>query len=135
MSRPRIPTPLKPLAVPMDQVHPDPANARTHDDRNLQSLAASLKRFGQQKPIIVDADGVIVAGNATHQAALSLGWTEVAAVRTTLAGPDRTAYAIADNRTAEAAGRTAYLMELDPAYCDVIVQRFTDTTGQEARRP
>jgi DNA modification methylase len=33
---------------------------------------------------------------------------------------------------AEQTGRTAYLMELDPKYCDVIVKRWEDFTGKEA---
>jgi DNA modification methylase len=33
---------------------------------------------------------------------------------------------------AEQAGRHAYLMELDPAYCDVIVERWQKFTGQQA---
>ena len=31
-------------------------------------------------------------------------------------------------------GRSAYLMELDPPYCDVIVQRWENFTGQKAER-
>lgn len=35
---------------------------------------------------------------------------------------------------AEETGRTAYLMEIDPAYCDVIVKRWETFTGQTATR-
>jgi DNA modification methylase len=35
---------------------------------------------------------------------------------------------------AEQTGRHAYLMELDPLYCDVIVERWQKFTGQKARR-
>ena len=35
---------------------------------------------------------------------------------------------------AQQAGRKAFLMELDPLYCDVIVQRFEKFTGQKAIR-
>ncbi|HEY7310274.1 MAG TPA: DNA modification methylase [Gemmataceae bacterium] len=35
---------------------------------------------------------------------------------------------------AEQTGRKAFLMELDPLYCDVIVQRFERFTGQKAKR-
>jgi DNA modification methylase len=35
---------------------------------------------------------------------------------------------------AEQAGRRAHLMELDPPYCDVIVQRWQAFTGREATR-
>jgi len=36
---------------------------------------------------------------------------------------------------AEQTGRRAYLMELDPPYCDVIVQRWEQFTGRKAERP
>ena len=81
----------------------DPANVRKHDRKNLDAIKASLRKFGQQKPIVVDAKGIVIAGNGTMTAAQELGWTEIAAVRTELAGVEATAFAIADNRTAELA--------------------------------
>jgi hypothetical protein len=44
-----------------------------------------------------------LAGNGTLTAAQELGWTEIQIVRTELAGVEATAFAIADNRTAELA--------------------------------
>ena len=35
---------------------------------------------------------------------------------------------------AEQAGREAFLMEIDPLYCDVIVQRYEQFTGRKAER-
>lgn len=81
----------------------DPANVRKHNERNLEAIKGSLQRFGQQKPIVVDAKGVVIAGNGTLAAAKALGWRTVKAVRSNLIGAEATAYAIADNRTAELA--------------------------------
>jgi len=81
----------------------DPANVRVHDQRNLEAIRGSLARFGQQKPIVVSMDGVVVAGNGTLEAARRLGWDTIGVVRTRLEGSDRTAYAIADNRAGELA--------------------------------
>ena len=81
----------------------DPANARKHDEKNIDSIIASLRRFGQQKPIVVDASNVVRAGNGTLEAAKRLGWDSIECVKTSLKGSDAIAYAIADNRTAELA--------------------------------
>lgn len=94
---------MKIETVQISSLSPDPANVRKHDQRNLDAIKGSLKRFGQQKPIVVDGKGVIIAGNGTLAAAQSLGWQDIQIVRTDLIGPEATAFAIADNRTAELA--------------------------------
>lgn len=94
---------MKSEIVSIDSLTFDPSNVRKHDPKNLDAIKSSLNRFGQQKPIVVDAKGVVRAGNGTLMAAKALGWKEIAIVRSTLAGSEATAYAIADNRTAELA--------------------------------
>lgn len=89
--------------IDTDKLTVDPANARTHGPRNLDAIKASLAKFGQQKPIIVGSDNVVIAGNGTLMAAKSLGIKKLACVRTKLKGSEAIAYAIADNRTAELA--------------------------------
>jgi DNA modification methylase len=81
----------------------DPANARKHDDRNIDAIVASLRRFGQQKPIVIDKSDVVRAGNGTLEAARRLGWESIDCTVTGLESIEATAYAIADNRTAELA--------------------------------
>lgn len=92
---------LSPHTVPIADLHQDPANLRQHPARSIAAIATSLARFGQQKPIVIDEAGVVIAGNGTLAAAVSLGWTHVAAVRSDLAGVERLLFSIADNRTAE----------------------------------
>ena len=94
---------MKTERVQIETVQFDPANARRHGEKNLGAIKSSLARFGQQKPIVVDANGVCRAGNGTLAAAKALGWKEITIVRSPLAGAEATAYAIADNRTAELA--------------------------------
>jgi hypothetical protein len=89
--------------VPCDTLAFDPSNVRKHSRKNLDAIKASLRKFGQQKPIVVDAKGIVLAGNGTLAAANELGWKEIQIVRTDLAGVDATAFAIADNRSAELA--------------------------------
>ena len=94
---------MKLETVALGSISPDPANTRKHSRRNLDAIKASLRRFGQQKPIVVDSRGTVLAGNGTLAAATELGWSEIQIVRTALAGVDATAFGIADNRTAELA--------------------------------
>ncbi|MHA1572440.1 MAG: DNA methylase, partial [Alphaproteobacteria bacterium] len=94
---------MKVQSIAVAELVNDPANVRKHSGKNLDAIKGSLARFGQQKPIVVGPDGVVVAGNGTLEAAKALGWKKIDAVKTGLKGSDRTAFAIADNRTSELA--------------------------------
>jgi nitrogen fixation NifU-like protein len=96
----------------------DPSNVRKHSRRNIDAIKASLRKFGQQKPIVVDAKGIVLAGNGTLTAAQELGWTKIDITRTELTGVEATAFAIADNRTAE-------LAEWEDSLPDVIKSLLT----------
>lgn len=108
--------------VRIDSLTPDPENARKHSTRNLDAIAASLEDFGQRRPIVVTAGGVVIAGNGTMEAAKQLGWELIAVTRTPAdwSYEQARAYALADNRTAELADWDAevlaeQLLELDAA--------------------
>lgn len=89
------------LMTKIDDLSEDPSNARSHGDRSIVQIAASLERFGQQKPIVV-REGVVIAGNGTLVAARDrLGWKEIAAVEFKGSEDQAKAFAIADNRVAE----------------------------------
>ena len=94
---------MKTVTMKVSDLSQDPANARKHDDRNIDSIIASLRRFGQQKPIVIDASNVVRAGNGTLEAAKRLGWKQLDCCVSGLTGSEMIAYSIADNRTAELA--------------------------------
>lgn len=94
---------LQHLVVPIDALRPDPRNARKHNERNMRAIRTSLEMFGQRKPIVIDTDGVVIAGNGTLQAALSLGADRIAVVRFEGTPEEARSYALADNKTAELA--------------------------------
>jgi DNA modification methylase len=99
-----IAEPLRPLAVPCSQLALDPANARRHPEANLEAIKASLRVYGQRKPVVVNRrTGTIEAGNGTLQAALALGWSYLAAVYVDDDPMTAAGFSIADNRTAELA--------------------------------
>ena len=89
--------------VRLDELTTDPSNVRTHGERNLDTIKGSLRRFGQQHPLVVDSNNVVVAGNGRLEAMRAEGWEDCLVIRTKLDGADRTAFAIADNRTSELA--------------------------------
>ena len=88
----------------LEALHLDPANARLHDERNLQSITASLKRFGQAEPLIVQgSSGRVIGGNGRLEAMRSMGWTECDVVELDLDEVQATSLGIALNRTADLA--------------------------------
>lgn len=91
------------LELPIDEVFQDPNNVRLHDDKNIDAIKGSLKKFGFQSPIVIDKDNLILAGNGRHVAAKALGLKTIPCVRSTLENFDKMAFALADNRTAELA--------------------------------
>lgn len=98
----------------LDQLTPDPKNARKHGEHNLNSVVASLQEVGAARSIVIDEDGVVLAGNATIAAAKAAGFTKlkvvdtdedtlVAVRRTGLTPARKNRLALLDNRTAELA--------------------------------
>lgn len=92
---------LKVVLRNIDELTLDPDNARKHSDVDIAAIMQSLREFKQQTPIVIDDADIVIKGNGTMMAALKLGWTEIATLKTTLTGNQLKAYAIADNRTAE----------------------------------
>ena len=89
------------ISVKLDSLTLDPKNARKHGEKDLAAIAKSLDKFGQVTPIVITSDNIVVKGNGTMMAAMSLGWQKIDAIRTELTGEQVTAYAIADNRTSD----------------------------------
>jgi DNA modification methylase len=92
---------LRSLAVPIDELHVDPSNARTN--HALDRIATSLKVYGQRKPIVANRlqSGKVEAGNGTWLAAKQLGWSHIAVVFVDDDPTTAAAFGIADNRLNE----------------------------------
>ncbi|MBK5203915.1 MAG: ParB N-terminal domain-containing protein, partial [Polaromonas sp.] len=90
---------IEQLAV--DVLVPYARNSRTHDDAQIAQIAASIKEFGFTNPVLIDADGGIIAGHGRVLAARKLSMDEVPCIRLDhLTDTQRQAYVIADNRIA-----------------------------------
>lgn len=84
-------------------IKPYENNPRNNQEA-VEYVANSIKEFGFKVPIVVDKDGVIVAGHTRYEAAKMLGLDKVpAVVADDLTDKQIKAFRIADNKTAEKA--------------------------------
>ncbi len=85
----------------IDELVPYENNPR-HNDQGVDALAESIKEFGFKVPIIIDQDGVIVAGHTRLKACKKLGIEEVPCiVADDLTDEQIKAFRLADNKVAE----------------------------------
>lgn len=93
---------LQGLAIEINLLNPDPDNTVTHDSKSIAAIQRSLERFGQDQPLVVQEEGMIVRkGNGRLAAARELGWTHMAAVVVAEGNLAAVARSIADNRSGE----------------------------------
>jgi DNA modification methylase len=105
---------------PVYRLLPYARNSRTHSDEQVAQVAASILEFGWTSPILVDAEGVIIAGHARLLAAQKLEMTEVPViVLGHLTPAQRRALVIADNKLALNAGWDAEVLRAEMAALDV----------------
>lgn len=84
--------------VPINKLKPHPKNPRVHPSSLLDKLQRSIKEFGWTNPVLVSADGYILAGHARLKAAKKAGIKEVPVIYLPLEGAKAEAYMVADNR-------------------------------------
>ncbi len=121
-------------------ITPYPGNPRDNDAA-VEAVANSIITFGWRVPIVVDRDGVIVAGHTRYKAALKLGLAEVpvhVAAELTLA--QARAYRLADNHTAtlatwDDAKLVAELLALQEQEFDLGLTGFTADELSELLAP
>ena len=96
----------------LEDLKQDPVNARKHNPRNVNMIVDSIQELGCGRSILIDEDGVIIAGNATYEALVEAGITKVRVVegngdeivavqRIDLTKLEKARLALYDNRTAE----------------------------------
>jgi len=115
--------------VPVDRLIPYARNARTHDEGQVAQIAGSIAEFGFVNPILIGADGGVIAGHGRLMAARKLGLDDVPVIRLGhLSETQRRALIIADNKIAENAGWDEELLRLE--LTDLKAEDFNlDLTG------
>ena len=105
---------------PVYRLLPYAKNSRTHSDEQVAQVAASIVEFGWTSPILVDAEGSIIAGHARLLAARKLEMTEVPViVLAHLTGAQKRALVIADNKLAMNAGWNEEMLRDEMAALEV----------------
>lgn len=100
--------------VKIDKLKPYENNARTHNKKQIEKIAKSIKEFGFINPVIVDKDYGIIAGHGRVLGASELGMTEVPCIFVEdLTEEQKRAYIIADNKLALDAGWDYDLLKLE----------------------
>ena len=103
---------LERLAI--DDLVPYARNSRTHSDAQVAQIAASIKEFGFTNPVLIDADGGIIAGHGRVLAARVLKLDNVPCLRLShLTDTQKRAYVIADNKLALNAGWDMEMLALE----------------------
>ena len=117
---------------PLAEIRSDPRNPRHHPPAQLRSLVRSIEEFGWTVPILVDGDGLVIAGNARLTAARQLRRETVpVVVIDDLPPAARRACQLADNRIPLGAEWDEALLaevldELSQADLDIAVTGFSD---------
>ena len=100
--------------ISIEALVPYARNSRTHSDAQVAQIAASIREFGFTNPVLVDADGGIIAGHGRVLAARKLSMAEVPCIRLDyLTDTQRKAYIIADNKLAMNAGWDDEMLALE----------------------
>ena len=87
----------------LEEIIPYDNNPRDNAEA-VEYVAASIKEFGFKVPVVIAADGVIIAGHTRYLAAKKLGITSVPCViADDLSQEQIKAYRLADNKTGELA--------------------------------
>lgn len=87
----------------LTEIHPYPSNPRKNDSA-VESVAESIRQCGYVAPIIVDENGVILAGHTRYKALQRLGRSEAEViVKDGLTEEQKKKYRLLDNKTGELA--------------------------------
>ena len=64
------------VKMPLSILKRPERNVRMHTEKQLKEFERSVTMFGQIRPIVVDDERTILAGNGLYETLLRMGWTE-----------------------------------------------------------
>lgn len=124
------------------KITPYTKNAKKHPKKQIEQIAASIKEFGFNQPIVVDKKGVIIVGHGRYEAAVSLGMKEedMPIKVVDLTEDQAKAYRLADNKLNESdwemdlvieelAELPPYLFDLTGFDAGLLEEKYDDYTS------
>ena len=100
--------------IAVERLIPYARNSRTHSAEQIAQIAASIREYGFTNPVLIDADGGIIAGHGRVMGARQLGMIDVPCLRLShLTETQKRAYIIADNKLALNAGWDEEMLALE----------------------
>jgi ParB-like chromosome segregation protein Spo0J len=88
--------------VAIDSIIPNPRNNRMHPPEQLEMLKASIRRFGQPRPVLVrKTNRMLIAGHGIHQAMRETGATQIDVIWWDVEQNVADEFLLADNRLTE----------------------------------
>lgn len=92
---------MKIIEKRLDEIKPYEKNPR-RNDAAVEYVAESIRNFGWKQPIVIDKDGVIIAGHTRYKAAQSMGLEKVPCLIADDLTPEQVkAYRLADNKVSD----------------------------------
>ena len=102
--------------VPITSIRPYENNAKIHTEEQIQQIKKSILEFGNNDPIAIDANGVIIEGHGRLMALQELGYTEVEVIRLGhLTEEQRKAYTLIHNKLTMNTGFDLTLLNIELA--------------------
>ena len=111
----------------------DPHNPRVHSKKQIEQIARSIRAFGFNVPILINAQNKILAGHGRILACRQLGWSEVPTIMLEHLTPEQAqAFLIADNKLTENASWDEQLLAQQlQALCAAQLDFSIEATGFE----
>ena len=125
---------MKVESIKIKDLVPYGANARIHDENQIEKIMESIKEFGFIAPVIIDENKVVLVGHGRIEAAKNLGIEEVPCVYVDedLDDEHKRAYILADNLLTERGGWDSEILQNEIDEIDMDLTSFGFESVEES---
>lgn len=100
--------------ISIEEIKPYENNAKLHPPEQIDQIKKSIEEFGNNDPIAIDENNVIIEGHGRYQALKELKFKEIEVIRLThLNEQQKKAYILAHNKLTMTTGFDVYILNLE----------------------